>query len=44
MNSRTCPECASIWYSADTFGVWICPGCGAEIHPAEDDSENTGQE
>lgn len=43
MISRTCPECSSTWYSADTFGVWICPGCGAKIFPQEDDSEDAGR-
>lgn len=44
MISRTCPECASTWYSADTIGVWICPGCGAEIYPQEEAPENAGPE
>ena len=31
MVKRECPKCGAEWYSADTFTVWICDVCGAEV-------------
>ena len=31
MTSRKCPNRGAEWYSADTFMVWICEKCGAEM-------------
>ena len=31
MVKRVCDICGAEWYSADTFTVWICDNCGAEI-------------
>ncbi len=31
MDARTCPNCGTIWYSADYDNTWICQECGAEI-------------
>jgi ribosomal protein S27AE len=31
MDARTCPNCGTIWYSADYDNTWICEECGAEI-------------
>ncbi len=35
MQKRVCPKCGTVWYSADSRGVWICAYCHAEI-PAPD--------
>jgi len=33
MNTRTCPKCGEVWYSADTITTWVCSSCGSKIKP-----------
>ena len=37
MVKRVCDICGAEWYSADTFTVWICEKCEAEIPVPEPD-------